>query len=204
MSWKGSVQPCIIFLMHTLIYWIEGGTQDLSGYLPSWSCLLVAQQLCLEGRLVLFSPGVGGARWRYPDAPQQGKGCTCVLPSELLPRFAWNLVRWEALKQAQGQWVRHPLVSRIFLGLCVIRNPVAWRCFFQRAEQAWSTWKLSINLVWCLMNFGELCVGNICAMFFSGSWFCGLNSNWWSLQEPTFSFGRGQNMDRTLVLKIQN
>lgn len=166
--------------MHTLIYWIEGGTQDLSGYLPSWSCLLVAQQLYLEGRLVLLSPGVGGARWRYPDPPQQLKGCTsasCPLSTSSY-HVLHEILRWEALKQAQ---VRHPLVSRMFLGLCVIRDPVAWRWFIPVC-------RASLELLEAFYQpsvvpdefWWAVCRQHLCDIF-SGSWFCGLNSNWWSL-----------------------
>lgn len=104
----------------------------------------------------------------------------CLLPSEhqLLPRFAWNPVRWEALKQAQ---VRHPLVSRMFLGLCVIRDPVAWRWFIPVC-------RASLELLEAFYQpsvvpdefWWAVCRQHLCDIF-SGSWFCGLNSNWWSL-----------------------
>lgn len=59
-----------------------------------------------------------------------------------------------------------PLVLGMLIELCVSRNPVACPWFLQHAEQGWSTWKLSCNLARCLLNLGELRVGNSCMMIY--------------------------------------
>lgn len=168
------------FSMHTLIYGIEGGTQDLSGYLPGQRHLqfLPARLYCLEGGSALLFPGVGIAQWRDPDPPQQDKGRICPLSNS--PHCIWHEIPGDGRPRSKpkGSGWGTPCFEAVIRIVCEQKPSglasifPAGRAGLEHLETFWQSSMVLDKFKWALPR-QRLRDG------FSGSWldFGGLNSN---------------------------